>query len=219
MPTHSRPSHPHPHADPRTFWEGHYAEHRERMRGNPNALATEHTADLAPGTALELGCGQGADAIRLALAGWDVLAVDLADAALELGRGRAADAGVAGRITWRRHDLADGVPGGAYDLVLASYLQSPVRFARVDVLQAAADRVAPGGTLLVIGHAGPPSWADPGAGAHVDMPSAAELVAALDLPAAEWRADVQADVRREVTDPDGRPGTRPDSVVRLRRAA
>ncbi|MEV4423031.1 class I SAM-dependent methyltransferase [Patulibacter sp. NPDC049589] len=216
MTTSSHAHDPAPADDPREFWESHYERQRERFRGNPNALALDHLDDLAPGTALELGSGQGADAIWLARRGWTVLAVDLSENALRLAAERADAAGVADRVRWRQHDLGAGVPEGSFDLVLSSYTQSPVGLARVDVLRAAADRVAPGGALLVVGHSGIPSWATVGPPAE-EMPDAATLIAALDLPGDAWTVDRRADVQREITDPDGRPATRPDSVVRFRR--
>lgn len=208
--------HPDPTRDPREFWEAHYTEHRERFAGNPNRLALDHLEDLEPRSALEIGCGQGADAIWLAQRGWTVLAVDLAEAILDVAEARGREAGVADRVEWRRHDLAGGVPEGAFDLVLSSYTQSPVALDRIAVLRQAADRVAPGGVLLVVGHAENPSWA-PEQDHGVAMPDAATLVASLDLPADEWTVDVQEDVRRDSPSPEGRPGTRPDAVVRLRR--
>jgi SAM-dependent methyltransferase len=208
--------HPAPATDPRTFWEDHYERQRERFRGNPNALATGHLEDLAPGTALELGSGQGADAIWLAARGWTVTALELSEVALRLARERAEAAGVADRITWRQHDLTSGLPDGSFDLVLSSYTQSPLPFGRTAVLRAAADRVASGGALLVVGHSGMPSWATGGPPPE-DLPDAATLVEALALPADAWSVDRREDVAREITSPDGEPGTRQDSVVRFRR--
>jgi len=66
-------------------------------------------------------------------------------------------------IDWERHDLAVSFPRGSFDLVSACYLHSPVQMPRERVLRSAAGAVAPGGTLLVVGHAGFPSWSQPGA--------------------------------------------------------
>lgn len=218
MTTSSHAHDPAPTDDPRTFWESHYERQRERFRGNPNALALQHLEDLEPGSALELGSGQGADAIWLARRGWSVLAVDLSETVLRLADERGREAGVADRVEWRAHDLSASVPEGSFDLVLSSYTQSPVALPRIEVLRQAAERVAPGGALLVVGHAGVPSFAPEGHGppAH-EMPDAATLIAALDLPDGDWSVDRREDVERAITDPEGRPATRLDSVVRFRR--
>lgn len=85
-------------------------------------------------------------------------------------------------------------------------------FPRDEVLRAAANAVAPGGLLLVVGHAAPPPWADAHAHEH-HFPTVTEVLEALDLSPAGWRTDV-AEVRaREATGPDGRPGTLTDTVV------
>lgn len=216
MSTPTNAHHPDPAEDPRDFWEGHYDRQRARMQGNPNTLAVEHLGDLEPGSALELGSGQGADAIWLARAGWRVLAVELSETALRLADERAREAGVSDRIRWRQHDLSSGVPEGAFDLVLSSYTQSPVALARIDVLRRAADRVAPGGTLLIVGHSGLPSWSTEDRHAD-DMPDAATLIAQLALPEDAWAVGRRVDVERSITDPEGAPATRQDSVVRMRR--
>jgi len=216
MTSRTHAHHPDPTDDPATFWESHYERQRERFRGNPNALALEHLEDLTPGSALELGSGQGADAIWLARRGWNVLAVDLSETALDLARERAVEAGVADRVAWRRHDLTDGVPEGSFDLVLSSYTQSPVELGRTAVLRAAAERVAPGGAFLVVGHSGLPSFAT-GDHAQHDMPDAETLIADLALPEDAWTVDRRVDVVRHITDPEGDPATRQDSVVRFRR--
>ena len=198
----------------------HVADRDEKAgSGKGRELAPERGVSRdgdAPGFALELGSGQGADAIWLARAGWTVLAVELSATALRLADGRAREAGVSDRIEWRRHDLGSGVPDGAFDLVLSSYTQSPVALDRVEVLRHAAARVAPGGTLLIVGHSGVPSWSTDHTHA-ADMPDAATLIAQLDLPEDEWAVDRRLDVERAITDPDGAPATRQDSVVRLRR--
>src|SRR5690606_32885701 len=102
--------------------------------------------ELAGATALDLGCGQGDDAIWLARRGWRVTAVDVSATVLERAAGRAAAAGVEDAITWRRMDLAQTFPDGEFDLVASCYLHSPVDLPRSAILQAAAAAVAPGGT-------------------------------------------------------------------------
>lgn len=209
----------HQHGDtgqpPAEYWEARYAGKRGQWSGNPNALLVGEVEAMAPGTALDLGCGEGGDAIWLARLGWQVTAVDIAESALSYGAEHAAEAGVGGAITWERHDLSESMPAGPFDLVSACYLQSPVELPRGEVLRAAADRVAPGGTLLIVGHSGWPAWMTPMEGVH--LPKADEVLADLALPESAWRVERAADVDRVHEQPDGAPGTRPDSVLRLTR--
>jgi SAM-dependent methyltransferase len=206
------------------FWDDFYAADHRRWSGNANGLLVAEVADLPTGTALDLGCGEGGDAIWLAQRGWQVTAVDVAQAALDAGADHAAEAGVADRIRWERHDLDETFPAGSADLVTACYLHSPVELARDAILRAAAAAVSPGGTLVIIGHAGPPSWTQRGDGAGHDhghgmaFPSAADVLAGLDLDVG-WHVERCADVDQPMRDPDGAPATRPDSVVRVRRRA
>ncbi|MDQ3630740.1 MAG: methyltransferase domain-containing protein [Actinomycetota bacterium] len=197
------------------FWEDFYRDGRGAWSGKPNALLVDAVADLAPGTALDLGCGEGGDAIWLASRGWQVTAADIASAALALAAERATAAGVAEVIEWQRHDLAVSSPPGSFDLVTACFLHSPVPLPRDQILRSAAAAVAPGGTLLVVGHAGPPSWARHDHG--IDFPTPQEVLDGLALPAARWalrRSDV---VTRQVLGPDREPGTRTDNVLRVER--
>ena len=201
-------------AQPQTveqFWESFYATGESRWSGKPNRSLVEETADLEPGTALDLGCGQGGDAIWLALQGWTVTAADISASALAIAARDAAAAGLADAVTWERHDLATSLPAGTFDLVAASFLHSPVALPRTRILRASAQAVAVGGTLLVIGHAPSPSHR------HADLPSPEEVVEDLALPADGWRLRT-SDLRvREHAFGDEAPTRRIDSVVRLQR--
>ena len=75
------------------FWEEFYASGRSRWSGEANASLVEEVDGLAPGTALDLGCGQGGDAIWLAAQGWTVTATDISQTALDVAAGHAAEAG------------------------------------------------------------------------------------------------------------------------------
>jgi 2-polyprenyl-3-methyl-5-hydroxy-6-metoxy-1,4-benzoquinol methylase len=108
--------------------------------------------DLASGRALDVGCGEGADAIWLAARGWDVTAVDFADAALARVATRAAEAGLADRVETRRVDVRSFDPDGeTWDLVTSHFLHLPDG-GMLDVTRRLGSAVAPGGTLLVVGH-------------------------------------------------------------------
>lgn len=197
----------------REFWEEFYAEERLGS-GRANPALVEIAGPLTPGRALDLGCGEGSDAIWLAEQGWQVTAADVS--ATVLGRA-AARAGDTDAITWEQHDFAVSLPSGEYDLVSAQFLQSPVAFARAEVLRAAASRVAPGGLLLVVGHAAAPSWAHEIPQDYV-FPTPGGDLADLGLDQMLWRT-VHADTRsRQALGPDGTAGTMRDSVVAVVRA-
>lgn len=206
---------PNPSAEsPSDFWERFY-EDRDRWSGNPNAALVDEASDLPPGRALDLGCGQGADAIWLAARGWDVTAVDISRNALDRAAEHARDAGVDHAIRWERHDLAASFPDGPFDLVSACFLQSPVELPRERVLRDAAAAVAPGGRLLVVAHAQMPSWADPAK--HPAQPGLDETLASLELPDGAWTVETRREVVHAITSKAGEPGTRSDIVLRIRR--
>jgi thioredoxin reductase/SAM-dependent methyltransferase len=212
----ARHHHPEHAADPTEFWEEFYGGDRKPWTGRSNRALVDELADrpTPAGRALDLGCGAGADAIWLAEQGWDVTGLDISAAALDQAAVAARAAGVTDRVSWVRHDLADGLPDGEWDLVVAAYLHSPVEFEREKVLRLAAAAVAPGGTLIVIGHQGHPSW-QPDPAAHVIFPSADEVLASLDLEG--WTVEQAGPVHVDLSSPDGVPGNRIDNVLRLRR--
>ncbi len=199
------------------FWEQRYASARV-WSGRVNQTLAEVARGLVVGSALDLGCGEGGDAIWLARAGWQVTAVDISTTALERGRAAAEVARVpSGRIEWVAADLASWQPETTYDLVSACFLQSPVTMPRTEILRRAAAAVAPGGSLLIISHAEPPPWAAEHHH-HADFLGPAEEVAALGLDSRDWDV-VLAEVReRDATSPDGQPALLKDSVVRAHRA-
>jgi len=197
------------------FWEDFYRERPAAWSGKPNSLLVEEVSDLTPGTALDLECGQGGDAIWLASLGWQVTAADVSATALAFAADRAAAAGVTEAIEWERHDLALSFPSGTFDLVCACYLHSPVRMPRERVLRSAAGAVAPGGALVVVGHAGSPSWSEPHPEIHFSTPQ--EVLDDLALPAGQWEVKRSDFATRQLRGPDGEPATRPDNVLRVGR--
>ncbi len=195
------------------FWEARYSEKPQIWSGRVNPVMAGLVEPLAPGRALDLGCGEGGDAIWLAEHGWTVTAVDVSQVALDRGAARAADLGLPG-ITWERHDLTATFPGGAFDLVSAQFFQSPIDFPRLDLLRRAAGLVAPGGVLLSVSHAAAPPWSD-----HHDhvFPTVEEELAELALDPADWEGVQAGNVEREATGPDGQVGTLLDGVILVRR--
>jgi SAM-dependent methyltransferase len=198
-------------------WDARYAESPQIWSGAPNVVLVREAGDLAPGAALDLGCGEGADAIWLARHGWRVTGVDISGVALGRAAAHAAEAGVADRIEWSRHDLAVSFPAGTFDLVSAQFLHSRGDLPRERILRTAAAAVRPGGVLLIEGHLdfGP----FPHEHADVHFPTPAEVVADLALPAGEWEVLVSAEHPRDQIGPDGEPAVRTDCTVKLRRAS
>ncbi|GLX02007.1 class I SAM-dependent methyltransferase [Microtetraspora sp. NBRC 16547] len=198
------------------YWDTRYAESDRIWSGNPNAALVREVTGLVPGRALDLGCGEGADAIWLAQQGWHVTAVDISQVALDRAGRQAAAADVADRVDWQRHDLGTTFPAGVFDLVSAHFLHSNVELPREKILRTAASAVAPGGMLLIVGHAGLPPW---GHSHHADMrfPTPDEVLADLDLPDVEWEVLRSEEYERVQNDPDGQPAARTDNVLKVRR--
>jgi SAM-dependent methyltransferase len=130
------------------IWDGERAESMATSRPNPHLI--QEVSDLTPGTAFEAGCGAGAEAIWLARRGWQVTAADIAPAALDRAAERAAAAGVAGPVQWVRADLSVWAPEARYDLVTTHYAHPAMP--QLEFYDRIASWVAPGGTLLIVGH-------------------------------------------------------------------
>ncbi|MDQ4489975.1 class I SAM-dependent methyltransferase [Sinomonas sp. ASV486] len=203
---------------PSEFWDEFYSERQRVWSGKPNGALMREVSMISPGRAIDLGCGEGADAIWLAERGWTVTGVDISAVALGRAAAHAAEAGVADRVTWLVSDLAEWEPEQTYDLVTASFLHSPIEMPRERILLAGTRAVAPGGTLFVVGHTAFPPWARH---AHDDahMPSADELAASLGLRAADWELETSTSEGREATGPEGQTAVLTDAVLTARRLA
>ncbi|MBO9524237.1 MAG: methyltransferase domain-containing protein [Nocardioidaceae bacterium] len=167
-------------------WDARYGESDRIWSGRPNARLVEHAEDLEPGDALDVGAGEGGDAVWLAGRGWRVTALDVSPVALARAAAHAAEAGVADRVSTLHHDLMTGAPlPGTYDLVSAQYLHPPrERFAELLGLLGAA--VRPGGALLVVGHhPEDPRMKERGGHRHPELLFTADQVVAV-LPADIW---------------------------------
>ncbi|MFB9678946.1 FAD-dependent oxidoreductase [Streptosporangium vulgare] len=198
------------------FWDRRYGESDRIWSGNPNVILVREVTGMEPGSALDLGCGEGADAIWLAQRGWRVTATDISGVALERAARHAASADVADRVDWQRHDLGASFPEGLFDLVSAHFLHSPGDMPREKILRTAASAVAPGGTLLIVGHAGFPAW-EPNPHPDVHLPTPEEVLAGLELPDGEWEVLLREEHDRIQNDPEGKPTTRRDNVLKVRR--
>jgi 2-polyprenyl-3-methyl-5-hydroxy-6-metoxy-1,4-benzoquinol methylase len=188
------------------FWEGFYQRQERIWSGNANPVLVDVASTLSPGTALDVGCGEGGDAIWLAQQGWQVTAVDVSSTALNRATIEAKNAGVASHIDFQQHDLASTFPAGTFDLVSAQYLQSPVEFPRERVLQAAARAVTPGGILLIVEHAQNP------------LPAPEKILTMLNLIPSEWHTERAETAQRQATGPQARhTAIMTDNIIIIRR--
>jgi len=129
-------------------WDERYIE--QVWSGEPNHALLVEAADLAPGRAVDVACGEGADAVWLAEQGWQVTAVDLASAAVERGRAAAQRAGVP--VEWVVAPLAEaGLEPGTYDLVSCFYPALPSDPGQGNA-RLLVELVAPGGHLVLVHH-------------------------------------------------------------------
>jgi SAM-dependent methyltransferase len=134
----------------REDWNRKHGEGGMLFGVEPNRFLVAEVNGLSPGRALDLACGAGRNAVWLAEQGWTVTGADFSDVALSNARALAAERGV--EVEWVQADVREWVPpAGAYDLVVVLYLHVPAEERRL-VLERAAEAVAAGGTLLVVGH-------------------------------------------------------------------
>jgi thioredoxin reductase/SAM-dependent methyltransferase len=135
--------------DTAEHWDTRYATTEQWWSGHANHSLVVEASGLPPGTALDVGCGEGGDAVWLAQRGWQVTGLDISQVALDRVRKTAAEAGV--EIATVCADVADPPPLDRYDLVTVHYpalRKSPGN----EAIRALLDAVAPGGRLLVVGH-------------------------------------------------------------------
>ncbi|MEU9996541.1 class I SAM-dependent methyltransferase [Streptomyces sp. NPDC050848] len=197
----------------RAEWDSRYADRHQLWSGRPNGALVAEVAGLTPGRVLDVGCGEGADAVWLARGGWDVTALEVSGVALERAAGHARDAGLA--VRWVHAELTRAaLPPASFDLVSAQYpalLRTPDAAAERALLAA----VAPGGVLLLVHHAGMDTQQPDESGfdpADYVWPS---MVAA--LLDDDW--EVEVDEERPRVLPDGGAGAHhtDDLVLRARR--
>ena len=134
----------------RDDWNARYAGSELLWTAEPNRRFASEVEDLDPGRALDLACGEGRNAVWLAERGWRTTGLDFSDVALAKAERLAASRGV--EVEWVLADVLDHEPErGAFDLVAVLYLQLPHE-QLAKVLRSAREALAPGGTLLVLGH-------------------------------------------------------------------
>jgi SAM-dependent methyltransferase len=198
-------------------WEEHYGERQRVWSGRVNVRLAELVEPMSPGRALDLGCGEGADALWLAERGWHVTAVDISQTALDRAAADAVARNLADRIDFQCHDLMSHFPSGVFDLVSAQFLHSTVPMDRARLLRRAADAVTTGGSLVVVDHAAPPPWASKLHHHHHEFPTADEVVSSLNLEDSQWDRVWVAPIEREALGPAGQQAILTDNVMVLRR--
>jgi thioredoxin reductase/2-polyprenyl-3-methyl-5-hydroxy-6-metoxy-1,4-benzoquinol methylase len=195
-------------------WDERYRSVDAVWSGKPNPRLVATATELMPGSALDVGSGEGADAIWLASQGWEVTGVDISTVALERAAARAGEAGadVAARISWEHADVFTFEPGvRRYDLVSAQFMHLP-QPALADLHRRLAAAVRPGGTLLIVGHHVSDLETFPHRRHLAGLMFTAEQVAAA-LDPKDW--DVEASTLTRVhVDHEGGPVTLHDAVVR-----
>jgi SAM-dependent methyltransferase len=194
------------------WWEHHYQDADRGSAGSPSAQLVAEVAGMTPGTVLDAGCGTGADAVWLAGQGWQVTAVDVSPTAVQQAQALAEEEpDLSGRISWVVADLTVWEPPRRYDLVVSQYVHPDLPFG--EFVARLARAVAPGGTLLVVGH----DHADSHSAAHAPQPASLgpePVVGALDQN--QWDVTV-AETRTRVTH-GSTELTMSDLVVKARRA-
>ncbi|MFE2755950.1 class I SAM-dependent methyltransferase [Actinosynnema sp. NPDC059335] len=176
----------------KAYWERHWRPGDGGSMGAspPNPYLDRETEGLVPGTALDAGCGAGAEAIRLASRGWRVTGADISAAALARAAERAAAGGV--DVRWVEADLAVWRPDAPFDLVMTHYAHPAMP--QLDFYDRIAGWVAPGGTLLIVGHL----HHDHGSGDDHPPAEASATAAAITarLDPAEWEVITAEEGRR-----------------------
>jgi SAM-dependent methyltransferase len=132
-------------------WNDRYAAAEFVWSTEPNQFLAAEVAGLTAGSALDLACGEGRNAVWLATLGWDATGVDFSDVGLAKAAKLAEANEVTAKTRWVCADATSWVPDEQFDLVAVAYLHlsEPLRRAAMSVAVAA---LAPGGTLVVIGH-------------------------------------------------------------------
>jgi len=190
--------------------------------GLPNATVVDQLSTTVPtgaGRAVDLGCGEGADALWLAGRGWSVTGLDVSTVALDRARAVAdATPDLAGEVVFAQQDLAAWRPApGSADLVTTAFLHLPVPV-RDAAFRAAARAVAPGGNLLVVGHSAVDLAPELRGTSRAELLWSPDDVVAL-LDDASWRVELADVVARPGVDAADAHGHRHDTVVRAVRTA
>lgn len=195
-----------------TYWEDHWSPTATGRSLPANPYLRSETAHLAVGTALDAGCGTGTEALWLAEQGWQVTGVDISAKALAAAASRADAADLAGQIEWVATDLTRWEPDRRWNLVVTNYAHPDT--GQLAFYERIASWVAPGGTLLIVGHLHGPGHGH----AHPDSATATRDAITDLLAAPDWHLDASYENVRTV-DTGGSPAQLRDVIVRAHRAS
>lgn len=199
----------------RQDWDERYAGDDLLWHAEPNRFLVEETSHLEPETALDLACGEGRNAIWLAERGWRTTGVDFSPVALGKARRFAEQRGV--QVEWVEADLRDWTAPGSFDLVIVMYLHLPPHTRR-STISSAATAVAPGGTILVVGHDRENLTAGIGGPQDETVLYSSDNIVAILVDTGDFAVRRAAQVRRPVETDQG-PVEALDTLVRAVRAA
>ncbi|WP_018909532.1 class I SAM-dependent methyltransferase [Salinispora arenicola] len=203
------------HSFDKAYWQQHWQQSHGDRPGSiasnpPNPYLARETVGLTPGTALDAGCGAGAEAIWLASHGWQVTATDISADALTHAADRATASRLGKPIRWVEADLTTWEPGMRFDLVTTHYAHPAMP--QLAFYQRICDWVTPGGTLLIVGHLHTSQSTDDHGHPAEATVALADITAGLD--AADWDIVTTEEHQRPVPGPTGQPVTLHDVVVR-----
>ncbi|SMH48562.1 Methyltransferase domain-containing protein [Rathayibacter oskolensis] len=202
----------------REHWEARYADSSRIWSGRPNSTLVDLVGALPPARALDLGSGEGGDALWLASLGWTVTGLDLSETALARARDAAGERGLT--VDFRQADLSrEWQVEGVFDLVTASFLHSMVELPRIGILRRASELVAVGGHLAIVSHAAPPPWSGHAGHLEHELPAPGEELTELALDPAEWSELVVETRERIAAGPDGHEAPLLDGAILLQRRA
>lgn len=198
------------------YWESHWGPATSSgVRELPvNPYLVTETAFLHPDTALDAGCGTGAEAIWLAEQGWQVTAADISHTALATARSRPVAVDASTQIEWVEADLSRWEPERTWDLVVTNYAHPDI--GQLPFYRRISSWVAPGGTLLIVGHLH--GHQHDGHHGHPERASATvdAITSLFDTP--EWQIDSAYEHTRTVH-PGGASVQLRDVIVRVQRTA
>lgn len=197
------------------YWERHWTRTDgagKRTNSPVNPYIDSETRQLISGTALDAGCGSGAEAIWLARNGWKVTGVDTSRTALAMAAKHTRDASIEDLLTWVEADLTTWEPHERWDLVVTNYAHPTIP--QLEFYRRIASWVTPGGALLIVGHLHDPESAT----SHQPREVSATLGEITELfisPA--WEIETARQESRLVTHHSGAVVTLSDVIVRAHR--